>query len=99
MRRCRKDAVHDELVQWHRHLGWDIAETYQLGQYVPGFPDALGVHPISHVTVLLEFKSPDGKLTKAEKWFHAFWRGPIEIERTVTDVMATHKKYMVSNAS
>jgi len=94
MRRCRKDAVHDELVMWHRHLGWDIAETYQLGQYVRGFPDAIGVHPVSLVSVLLEFKSPGKKLNKNERWFHAFWRGPIEIERTVTDVMATHKKYM-----
>ena len=55
MRRCKKDANHDLLVMWHRHLGWDIAETYQLGQYVPGFPDALGVHPVSLITVLLEF--------------------------------------------
>ena len=94
MRRCRKDAVHDELVMWHRHLGWDVVETYQLGQFQPGFPDAIGRHPVSGVIVFLEFKSPSGKLTKDEQRFHALWRGSIEIERTVTDVLATYKKYM-----
>jgi len=53
MRHCRKDAVHDELVMWHRHLGWDIVETYQLGQYQPGFVDAIGRHPcLGHDRVL-----------------------------------------------
>lgn len=94
MRRCKKDAVHDELVMWHRHLGWDVVETYQLGQYVSGFPDAIGRHPVSGRIVFFEFKSPRGKLTKDEERFHALWPGPIEIERTVADVMATHKKYM-----
>ena len=95
MRRCKKDAVHDELVMWHRHLGWDVVETYQLGQFQPGFPDAIGRHPVSGTIVLLEFKSPGGKLTKDEQQFHMLWRGPIEIERTPTDVLVTHKKYMV----
>lgn len=94
----KKDANHDELVAWHRNLGWQVLETYQLGQFQPGFPDAIGRHPISGAIVFLEFKSPGGKLNKAERLFHALWRGPIEIERTVADVMATHKKYMTGGA-
>ena len=96
-RACRKDAVHDELVMWHRHLGWDVVETYQLGQYQPGFVDAIGRHPVSGTIVFLEFKSPGGRLTQDEQRFHAVWQGPIEVERTVTDVMSIHAKYMPRN--
>jgi len=84
---------------WHRHLGWDIVETYQLGQFQRGFPDAIGRHPISGTIVFLEFKSPGGNLNKAERQFHALWHGPIEIERTVTDVMSVHAKYMVNDGT
>jgi len=96
-RACKKDANHDHLVSAHRQLGWAVLDTYQVAQYIPGFTDAVGCHPYSGIIVFLEFKSEKGKLTKDEQAFHAAWPGPKEIERTVTDVMATHKKYMVSD--
>jgi len=97
-RACRKDAVHDLLVSAHRQLGWFVAETYQLAQAIPGFPDALAVHPVSGVVVLLEFKGLKGKLTADERQFHVLYPGLIEVERTITDVMANHRKYMVADA-
>ena len=53
--------------------------------------------PVSGTIVFFEFKSLGGKLTKDEERFHALWPGPIEVERTVTDVLANHRKYMVAD--
>ena len=93
-RACRKDAAHDELIMWHRNLGWAVLETYQLAQGQPGFPDFIAWHPVSGAVVFVEVKDEKAKLTEAEQKWRLCWPGHYEIERTVTDVLSNHKKYM-----
>jgi len=87
----KKDLVHDELVMWFERLGWQVIDTHNIGL---GFPDVLGVHPDGAV-VLVEFKTRNGRLTKAERRFHIGYQGPIEIVRTPADVMRIDREYRV----
>ena len=85
----KKDLVHNDLARCHRQLGDQVYDTHKVGD---GFPDMLVVHPDGPV-ILVETKTPGGKLTEAEVKFHVEYRGPIEIEETITDVFRTHRKY------
>ena len=93
-RQCRTDANHAVLLQAHRDEGWQMISTHWAGQHVAGFPDAIGVHPISRQIVFFEFKDGDGKLDADQIDFHTAFTGPIEIERTADDVRANTDKYM-----
>ena len=90
---CKKDANHDELVQAHRQLGWWIEDTWQVAQYIAGFPDAMGMHPKTGRVVFLEFKVSHARLTKAEQAWHERCPLPVVVERTVEDVLFTHQAY------
>lgn len=63
------DAAHRE---WARKAGYFWFDCFQLGG---GFPDAVIVSK-THIPVLVEVKSPGGKLTAAERKFRQSYPGP-----------------------
>ena len=96
---CKKDMNHDEIARAFLSIGWDVIDTYQVGQLVPGFPDLIvtrgasyetcemvvGCHP---VVLGIEVKGPGGRLTPDERMFaagHPDWV-PVVV-RTVDDVL------------
>jgi hypothetical protein len=83
-RDTRKDENHDELSEAARDLGWDVIDTYQFAQYVPGFPDAIWVKPGR--TIFVEYKGQKGRLTKDEVAFALRYDGWYLV-RTVDDVI------------
>jgi hypothetical protein len=89
-RACRKDANHDELSDAARRLGWYVVDTYQFAQYIPGWPDAVWAR--EGRTVLVEYKTPSGRLTKDERLFQATWPGEYVVVRSVEDVIAVTKE-------
>lgn len=68
-RACRKDANHDALCDALRRLGFDVIETWQVGQVLPGFPDALALKPGR--VVWCEIKGARGRLTLDEAAFRS----------------------------
>lgn len=90
-RACRKDANHDELSDAARRLGWYVVDTYQVAQYIPGWPDAVWAKPDR--VVLAEYKAGKAQLTKDEALFAAVWPDKYVIVRTVDDVVKVTNDY------
>lgn len=93
-RACRKDAVHDELKSIAEALGWWVLDTFQVAQYIPGFPDQVWVCPSA--TVFVEIKSPGGKLTPDEEtWLLECVDagGKYEVVRREADVLDVTRTY------
>jgi len=84
-RACRKDSHHDELSDAARRLGWYVVDTYQVAQYIPGWPDAVWAK--RGRTVLVEYKTARGQLTQDEALFAATWPGEWVVVRCVDDVV------------
>jgi len=84
---CRKDANHDAIAATYRKLGWDVIETFQVGQIIPGFPDLICSR--HGLTLFVEVKSARGKLTDDEQDFYAEHEGDMRIivDRSVDDVL------------
>ncbi len=90
-RACRKDANHDAIADAFRRLGWQWYDTYQVAQYIPGFPDGLAVKP--DYALLVEVKGERGQLTEDEAEFHAWYEGPLAIVRSNEDVVRVTKEW------
>lgn len=85
MRHAKVDRDHAALIATARTLGWSAVSLAAVGN---GCPDCLLAHR-SHGMLLIEFKTgKTGTLTPAQKRFHAAWRGPVAIIRTVDDLLA-----------
>lgn len=84
-RACRKDSHHDELSKAARRLGWFVVDTYQVAQYIPGWPDAVWAK--RGRTVLVEYKTERGQLTDDEGLFGALWPDEWVVVRSVDDVV------------
>ena len=99
-RACSKDANQDEIADVFRRLGWDVIDTHQFAQFLPGWPDLVVIRgrlltPASSgllvwgsVVLGIEIKAPGGRLTVDELAFamaHPEW-APIVV-RTVDDVV------------
>jgi len=83
-RACRKDANHDlvkEALQWR---GFTCYDTWQVAQYIPGFPDLLVVK--NRRVILVEVKDGNAPLTIAEKRFVAGYEAPLVIVRSLDDL-------------
>jgi hypothetical protein len=91
----RKDANQDEIVGFLRDP-WarcNVAITNQVGN---GFPDLVVAHPaacsncgaFAYRNTLVEVKTKTGKLEDTQVEFHAEWRGPIVIVRTIDEAVA-----------
>ena len=95
MRHAKVDTVHAALIHVARKMGWSAASTAAVGN---GYPDAsLATRDVCpycgrSALLLVEFKTgKSAALTPAQKRFHASWRGPIAIVRTVDDLIALLK--------
>jgi len=80
---CAKDANHDLICEALRAMGWDVIETYQVAQFIPGFPDAMACR--NGVAIGIEIKSARGALTEAEREFAVAHDWMIPVVRTVED--------------
>ena len=84
-RACRKDANHDEIADAIRLHGWQVYDTFQVAQYLPGWPDLLACR--EGETVWVEVKTARGRLTADERKFQAVHRGRYVVLRSVDDVL------------
>ena len=83
---CSVDANQAEIADAFRRLGWDVIDTHQCAQYVPGFPDLIVVRGAAVLPI--EVKGPRGRLTVDELAFamaHPEWAP--RVVRTVDDVI------------
>jgi hypothetical protein len=86
-RAARRDQVEPAIVAALAQCGWQVMRLS-----IPGAPDLLCCR--AGVIVLCEVKARTGKLTKDQREWHAWWKGPPPvILRTVDDVIAlTHRE-------
>ena len=85
---ARKDDNHDEIKAAFEKLGWYWRDTFQLGM---GFPD--GVASREGINLLVEVKSPGGRLSRMERDYHLNCPGPIVVVRSIDDVIAIDAQY------
>jgi len=89
-RACSKDANQDEIAQTFQRLGWQVIDTHEVAQYIPGFPDLLAARwPI---TLYVEVKMPGEMCTEAEKVFLGNLCVPWLVCRTIDDVIDAHQE-------
>lgn len=82
------DKNQPTLVKKFRELGASVVVTSDVGHGYPDLTCCINTH-----TVLVEVKSPTGKLTKDQLDFHSNWSGIIWIARTEEDVEKIVKFY------
>lgn len=91
MRKKRVDANQAGLVELLRWYGLSVeTELFRVGR---GVPDLLvgGELPCPHCgrsfrqNLLLEVKTPLGKLDEAQRKWHASWRGQVEVVTNQAD--------------
>jgi hypothetical protein len=76
------DENHADIVAALSRLGPEPIDTTKIGA---GFPDL--VWAFQGMTILLEVKGPDGKLTLPQERFHGEWRGgPLYVIQDVHDI-------------
>jgi hypothetical protein len=90
--RARTDSTQAAIVAALRQAGATVHDTSKVGG---GFPDIIAgrVMPCpfcqAHTprNVLIECKAGRGKLNKLQEEFHASWRGPITVVKTVEEAL------------
>jgi hypothetical protein len=85
-RDCRKDANHDDVAGAFRQLGWQVLETYQVAQYLPGWSDLVVCK--ANVVVFVEVKAPGAQLTEDEDRFRQVLDAYYVVCRGLADVVA-----------
>lgn len=78
----RTDGNQAEIVRALRQAGAAVYCAHSMGH---GFPDL--VIAFREQTILAEVKMPKGKLTRAERLWHAAWPVPVPILRSVEDAL------------
>jgi hypothetical protein len=78
---AKVDGNHGLLVEALRAYGWVVRDTSRVGQ---GFPDLLIAK--RGRTVLVEVKTPKGRLEEAQKVFLMEWPGEWAILTSLDDV-------------
>lgn len=87
-RACRKDANHNLIADVFRAAGCMVLDTYQMAQYIAGYPD-LDVRRGAR-SVLVEVKAAGGELTDDERWFAGVCEGygvPYVVVRTEEEAL------------
>jgi Holliday junction resolvase len=74
-RAAKVDANQPAIVEALREAGYQVVDVHGVGF---GFPDILAVTK-SGINVLIEIKSPGGKLNQRELDFHQSFRGALGI--------------------
>lgn len=85
----RSDANQPEIVEALRKAGATVQDLHEVGK---GCPDIL-VSWWDHRTerwelVLMEIKTPRGRLTPDERAWHTSWAGPVFVVYSVYDALA-----------
>lgn len=86
-RAARVDANQAEIVRAFRTLGCSVKPTHTLGQ---GFTDIIcGLPGVNFLVEIKDGSRPpsEQQLTPDEIRFHAEWKGPIRVVRSVDDVL------------
>lgn len=82
MTRKRVDSTQGVIFAALRADGWTVEDIHEHGQ---GCPDGLASK--GHLTILVECKSPGGKLNLREARWHAAWPGIIIIPYSPEDAV------------
>jgi hypothetical protein len=97
-RAARTDSTQAAIVAALRRSYASVLDLSKVG--ISGCPDLLAgrlalcpyCKAIIPRNVLLEVKTAKGKLNKAQEKFHAEWRGPIEVVRTIDEALEAVKR-------
>lgn len=83
----KKDSNHNSVASALQLAGWNFMDTHDLGR---GFPDGIATSPCKPLplSVMVEIKSPGGKLSPAEERFHGSYGGIIIIADSGTCALA-----------
>lgn len=91
MHAARTDINQAEIVAALRQVGCLVKDVSGVGQ---GFPDLIVARPLrgcGHVkhrsVVLMEIKSPKGKLNERQKKWHAEWEGYVFVVHSVEEAL------------
>jgi hypothetical protein len=82
--RYNVDKNQREIVNALRAIGCSVLDLSRMGK---GTPDILVFCPRLHAYCLVEIKSDKGKMTPAQKKFHADWRGPVVVVKSVDEAL------------
>lgn len=83
----RQDANHSEIVGAYQKLGVCVLDLSKVAELtMPGCPDLLCA--LHGYIWLSETKTDIGELNPAQLRFIDFWKGPVRIVRTCSDVFA-----------
>ena len=77
------DSIEPEIVAALREVGASVVHLWQASK--AGAPDLIVAW--SGQVHLLEVKSPTGRLSKEQREFHAMWKAPIHIVRSVDEAL------------
>ena len=84
-----QDAIRaPAVVQEARAAGASVCNTHRVGG---GFVDQ--VWGIAGLNLLVEIKTPAGRLNDNERQFHQDWRGQIAVVRTVEEAVALVERW------
>ena len=79
---ARTDSNQQQIIDELRAIGVSVRPTHQVGS---GFPDL--VVGFRGVTLLVEVKTPTGRLTPEQIFFFDDWRGAAMVAETAEDVL------------
>lgn len=83
-KRGRVDSTQSEIVHALRDAGMSVRSLANLGQ---GMPDI--IVGVGGINILMEIKTPSGKLTEAEKAFLEEWLGQAAVVHSVEEAFDT----------
>lgn len=81
-RAARVDANHKEIADGLRAIGRSVLSLHRLGQDAPDLLVGNGSQ-----NILLEVKTPKGKLSDGQKDFLEWWRGPSFVVRSLDEAI------------
>jgi len=79
----KRDKNHADVHGWFYGMGCSVFDTSALGR---GFPDL--VVGVNGLNLMVEVKTPAGKLTRQQRELFAVWRGKIHVVCTMDDCIA-----------
>lgn len=88
----RKDSNTDEIMIAILESGWKYVDMHDCGR---GLPDCVAYKMVRNmpISVLIEIKTPIGRLTESEKVFHEKHDGLVYICRSAEDVKKILSNY------
>lgn len=91
-RRAKVDINQPEIVKAFRDMGCTVQHLHTIGS---GCPDILV--GIAGFNILVEIKTPEGKLTMDQILWHDAWRGQVQIVDSVDKAVSVVNYYRKKN--